>query len=83
MLKMPALNWIWIFATIVDWPAVDRSAWLPIVIGAGTLHFAIGTIAATIAQRKGRKLSVWLPLGLIMGTPALIVALLLSDAESV
>jgi hypothetical protein len=68
---------------VLDWVGmVDRSAWLPIVLGAGFIHCTIGAIAAAIAQRKGRKLSVWLPLGLIVGTPALVVALLLSDSES-
>jgi hypothetical protein len=39
------------------------------------LHLAIGTLAAFTAQRKGRKLSRWLLIGWIGGTPALIAAL--------
>lgn len=39
------------------------------------LHLAIGTVAAFTAYRKGRKLSRWLVIGWIGGTPALIVAL--------
>ncbi|NJN32418.1 MAG: hypothetical protein HC824_19820 [Synechococcales cyanobacterium RM1_1_8] len=39
------------------------------------LHFAIGTLAAFTAQRKGRKLSRWLVIGWIGGTPALVAAL--------
>jgi uncharacterized membrane protein YoaK (UPF0700 family) len=51
--------------------------------GAGILHFTIGAIAANVAHRKGRRLSFWLPLGLIAGTPALIAALLLPPVEQV
>jgi hypothetical protein len=47
---------------------------VPIVIAAGVLHCAIGLVAARIAQQKGRPLGLWLPIGLIVGTPALIVA---------
>jgi hypothetical protein len=46
----------------------------PIVMTAGVLHCAIGLVAARIAQQKGRPLSLWLPIGLIAGTPALIAA---------
>jgi hypothetical protein len=46
----------------------------PIAMGAGLLHFTIGGVAALVAKRKGRNLGVWLPLGLIAGTPALIAA---------
>ncbi|HAZ49625.1 MAG TPA: hypothetical protein DDW76_05685 [Cyanobacteria bacterium UBA11369] len=42
-----------------------------------SLHCVIGAIAAIIAQNKGRSLNLWLPLGLVVGTPALIVALLI------
>lgn len=41
------------------------------------LHGVIGTIAAFVARRKGRSYPRWLIIGLIGGTPALIVALLL------
>ncbi|MBE9028457.1 hypothetical protein IQ266_01640 [filamentous cyanobacterium LEGE 11480] len=44
------------------------------VIGAGILHFAIGTVAAIVAKNKGRNFTIWLPLGLFAGTPALIAA---------
>jgi hypothetical protein len=47
---------------------------VPIVITAGVLHCAIGIVAAFVAQRKGRQLGIWLPIGLIAGTPALIAA---------
>jgi hypothetical protein len=46
----------------------------PIVVGAGLLHCTIGIVAARMAQQKGRDLRIWLPVGLIAGTPALIVA---------
>jgi len=41
------------------------------------LHFTIGTFAAFTAYKKGRKLSRWLLIGWLGGTPALIAALLL------
>jgi uncharacterized membrane protein HdeD (DUF308 family) len=41
------------------------------------LHGVIGTIAAFVAREKGRSYPRWLIIGLIGGTPALIVALLL------
>ena len=40
------------------------------------LHGVIGTIAAFVAREKGRSYPRWLIIGLIGGTPALIVALL-------
>jgi uncharacterized membrane protein YoaK (UPF0700 family) len=55
---------------------------LPILCGAGILHFTIGAMAATIAHRKGRKLSLWLPIGLIVGTPALVAAVLLDKGKN-
>ncbi|MEB3292431.1 MAG: hypothetical protein VKJ24_04665 [Synechococcales bacterium] len=47
----------------------------------GLLHMAIGTIAALIAQRKGRNLKNWLAIGWIAGTPAVIYALWLKIEE--
>lgn len=41
------------------------------------LHLAIGTIAAYVAQQRGRNFRRWLGLGWIGGTPVLIAALLL------
>jgi hypothetical protein len=45
-----------------------------IVFGAGILHCTMGLVAALVAKRKGRDWSFWLPVGLIVGTPALIAA---------
>ncbi len=45
------------------------------------LHGVIGAIAAFVAQQKGRSYSRWLIIGLIGGTPALIVALLLKPTS--
>jgi uncharacterized membrane protein len=45
-------------------------------------HSVLGLVAAAIAKQKGRDLKVWLPLGLICGTPALIVAILMKSEES-
>jgi hypothetical protein len=50
---------------------------LPAIATAATLHCLMGSIAAIVAHRKGRKLSVWVPVGLVAGTPALVVALLI------
>ncbi|WRH66397.1 MAG: hypothetical protein RSE13_22925 [Planktothrix sp. GU0601_MAG3] len=48
-----------------------------IVLTLAILHGIIGAIAAFVAQQKGRSYPRWLMIGLIGGTPALIVALLL------
>ncbi|VXD11536.1 conserved exported hypothetical protein [Planktothrix serta PCC 8927] len=45
------------------------------------LHGVIGAIAAFVAQQKGRSYPRWLIIGLIGGTPALIVALLLKPTS--
>jgi hypothetical protein len=45
-------------------------------------HSVLGLSAAAVAQQKGRDLKVWLPLGLICGTPALIVAILMKPEKS-
>ncbi len=45
-------------------------------------HSVLGLTAAAIAKQKGRDLKVWLPLGLICGTPALIVAILMKSERS-
>jgi hypothetical protein len=45
------------------------------------LHCLIGGIAAVIARRQGRNLGVWLIIGLIGGTFALIAVLLIKDKK--
>lgn len=45
------------------------------------LHCLIGGIAAVIARRQGRNLGVWLIIGLIGGTFALIAVLLMKDKK--
>jgi uncharacterized membrane protein len=40
------------------------------------LHCGVGVVAALTAQKKGFNLKRWLVFGVIVGTPALIVALL-------
>lgn len=50
---------------------------LPLIIFLGVLHCAVGTAAGLIAKRKGRSFPLWLGLGWIGGTLALIAALLL------
>ncbi|HEY9646987.1 MAG TPA: hypothetical protein V6C88_11485 [Chroococcidiopsis sp.] len=48
----------------------------------GGLHCVIGLAAAAVAHSKGRSLKLWLPLGLVCGTPSLIVALLMKREEN-
>ncbi|OIP68906.1 hypothetical protein [Planktothrix paucivesiculata] len=48
-----------------------------VILTLAILHGVIGAIAAFVAREKGRNYSQWLIIGLIGGTPALIVALLL------
>ena len=48
-----------------------------VILTLAILHGIIGMIAAFVAQKKGRSYPRWLMIGLIGGTPALIVALLL------
>jgi|GEM_PF-1078901 hypothetical protein len=42
-----------------------------------TLHTLIGTAGALVAWGKGRSLPLWLLIGVLAGTPALLVALIL------
>lgn len=44
-------------------------------------HCLIGGVAAAIAFQKGRRLGVWLILGLIGGTAALVASLLLKPTK--
>jgi hypothetical protein len=46
-----------------------------VIISAAILHILIGLVAAIVAWRKGRQLAVWLPIGIIAGTPALIMVI--------
>lgn len=67
---------------LIELPSETETVWdlpwnlpiWPMMIGAGMLHLTIGAIAARIAHRKGRDLAIWLPIGLLAGTPALIAA---------
>jgi hypothetical protein len=49
--------------------------WYVAALLMGLLHMGIGTIAALIAQRKGRNFRNWLAIGWLAGTPALIYTL--------
>lgn len=40
-------------------------------------HTILGATAAIVASQKGRDWRLWVPLGLVCGTPALIVAILM------
>jgi hypothetical protein len=47
----------------------------------GCLHCAIGYAAAKVAIAKGGNRDLWIPVGLIAGTPALIAALTLKSPD--
>lgn len=53
----------------------------PIVYLMLNLHCLIGGVAAVIARRQGRSLGLWLILGLIGGTVALIAVLLMKEKK--
>ncbi len=44
-----------------------------------TLHLLIGVIGALVAAYKGRDLRLWLLIGPVCGTPALLVALIMKQ----
>ena len=48
---------------------------------AGVIHVTVGLSAAIVAVQKGKDWKWWIPIGLIVGTPALIAAVKL-DPES-
>jgi hypothetical protein len=50
---------------------------LPIFVGLGVIHAAMGYAAMTVAVGKGYDRAKWLRWGLLIGTPSLIQALLL------
>ena len=41
----------------------------------GVIHVSGGVLAAIVAVRKGESWSRWLPMGILLGTPALVMAL--------
>ena len=41
---------------------------------AGGVHFIAGVSAAIVAMRKGKDWKWWIPIGLMAGTPALVIA---------
>lgn len=40
----------------------------------GLIHVSAGVLAAIVAVRKGESWSRWLPMGILLGTPALVMA---------
>jgi hypothetical protein len=52
-----------------------------VLLGAGILHTLMGLLAAIVAWRKGRQLVVWLPIGIIVGTPALLMAITMPSRQ--
>jgi hypothetical protein len=46
------------------------------------VHCLTGSIAAIIAQSKGRNLTNWLAIGLLGGTAALIASIVIKPASS-
>lgn len=55
---------------------------VPVIVVLLTLHCIIGVVAALIARRKQRNFAIWLPLGLLGGTPVFIIALRLPPQTS-
>lgn len=41
----------------------------------GLIHVFGGILAAIVAVKKGESWSRWLPMGILLGTPALVMAL--------
>lgn len=41
----------------------------------GLIHILGGVLAAIVAVKKGESWSRWLPMGILLGTPALVMAL--------
>jgi len=54
-----------------DFPALSIVQVLTIL---GLIHVSAGVLAAIVAVRKGESWSRWLPLGILLGTPALVMA---------
>lgn len=42
-----------------------------------SLHLLIGLVAAFVARYKGRSFRLWLILGPVLGTPALLITLIM------
>jgi len=40
----------------------------------GLIHVSAGVLAAIVAVQKGESWSRWLPMGILLGTPALVMA---------
>ncbi|MGI0487238.1 hypothetical protein ACN4EK_17485 [Pantanalinema rosaneae CENA516] len=53
----------------------------PIVYLMLNLHCLLGGVAAVVAARKGYRLGLWLGLGLVGGTAALIAAIVLQPRQ--
>ena len=60
---------------------LDSLSHSTLILTLAILHCIIGTIAAFIAHQKGRNFPRWLIIGLIAGTPSLIVALWLKPVS--
>jgi len=56
---------------IHDFPVLSIVQVLTIL---GLIHVSAGVLAAIVAVRKGESWSRWLPLGILLGTPALVMA---------
>jgi uncharacterized membrane protein HdeD (DUF308 family) len=54
-----------------DFPALSIVQVLTIL---GLIHSSAGVLAAIVAVRKGESWSRWLPMGILLGTPALVMA---------
>lgn len=63
-------------------PFLTRLPPVPTALALACLHLGIGTLAALIAQRKGRNFRRWLGIGWVCGTPSLLAALWLSPSPA-
>ena len=56
---------------IHDFPFLSIVQVLTII---GFVHASAGVLAAIVAVQKGESWSHWLPMGILLGTPALVMA---------
>ena len=58
-------------SVIPDFPMLSI---VQVVTILGVIHASAGVLAAIVAVRKGESWSRWLPMGILLGTPALVMA---------
>ncbi len=58
-------------SVIPDFPMLSI---VQVVTILGVIHASAGVLAAIVAVQKGESWSRWLPMGILLGTPALVMA---------